>query len=90
MERIEAPQRLLVLGAVEDANPLVEMGALLGWTVEVADSRAQLGIAERFPRAHRTTVLRQGAELGRRRALRHRFRLRRGFVSRPINTSFSN
>ncbi len=69
VERIEAPQRLLVLGAGEDAKPLVEMGALLGWTVEVADSRAQLVTAERFPRAHRTTVLRRcrtGCSSGRR------------------------
>ena len=64
VERIEAPQRLLVLGAGEDAKPLVEIGALLGWTVEVADSRAHLVTAKRFPRAHRTTVLGHGVDLG--------------------------
>jgi xanthine dehydrogenase accessory factor len=61
-ERIEAPQRLFVLGAGDDAKPLVEMAALLGWTVIVADGRAQLATAERFPRAERVTVLRGGAD----------------------------
>ena len=62
VERMEAPQRLFVLGAGEDAKPLVEMAALLGWTVIVGDGRAQLAAAERFPRAHRVAVLRDAAE----------------------------
>jgi xanthine/CO dehydrogenase XdhC/CoxF family maturation factor len=62
VERLEAPQRLVVLGAGEDAKPLVEMAALLGWTVIVGDGRAQLATAERFPRADRVAVLRGGAE----------------------------
>jgi xanthine/CO dehydrogenase XdhC/CoxF family maturation factor len=56
-ERLEVPQRLFVLGAGEDAKPLVEIAALLGWAVIVADGRAQLATAARFPRAERLTVL---------------------------------
>ena len=57
VERIAAPQRLFVLGAGDDAKPLVRMGALLGWSVTVMDGRAQLARAERFPEAERVVVL---------------------------------
>jgi xanthine/CO dehydrogenase XdhC/CoxF family maturation factor len=53
VERVAAPQRLFVLGAGDDAKPLVSMGALLGWSVTVMDGRAQLARAERFPEAER-------------------------------------
>jgi xanthine dehydrogenase accessory factor len=56
-ERIAPPQRLFVLGAGDDAKPLVSMGALLGWSVTVMDGRAQLARAERFPEAERVVVL---------------------------------
>jgi xanthine/CO dehydrogenase XdhC/CoxF family maturation factor len=57
VERIVAPQRLFVLGAGDDAKPLVSMGALLGWSVTVMDGRAQLARAERFPEAERVLVV---------------------------------
>jgi xanthine dehydrogenase accessory factor len=57
VERILAPQRLFVLGAGDDARPLVSMGALLGWTVVVADRRPHLAKAERFPDAERVITL---------------------------------
>jgi xanthine dehydrogenase accessory factor len=63
-ERLEAPQRLFVLGAGEDAKPLVEMAALLGWSVTVADGRAQNARAERFPAAERVLVTGSAEELG--------------------------
>jgi xanthine/CO dehydrogenase XdhC/CoxF family maturation factor len=53
VEELQAPQRLFVLGAGDDARPLVSMAALLGWSVTVADGRAQLARAERFPEAER-------------------------------------
>jgi xanthine/CO dehydrogenase XdhC/CoxF family maturation factor len=56
VERIAAPQRLFVLGAGDDAKPLVSMAALLGWDVAVLDGRAQLARAERFPEAVRVAV----------------------------------
>lgn len=57
VERMQAPQRLFVLGAGDDAKPLVEMGALLGWTVIVADGRANLATTARFPKADEVRVL---------------------------------
>jgi len=57
VDALEAPQRLFVMGAGEDAKPLVEIAALIGWTVIVADGRANLATAARFPRADRVAVL---------------------------------
>lgn len=58
VERLEPPQRLIVLGAGDDARPLVRMAALLGWSVTVADGRKQLSRRERFPEAERVLALR--------------------------------
>jgi len=64
VERIAAPQRLFVLGAGDDAKPLVNMGALLGWSVTVMDGRTHLTRAERFPGAeHLVTVTSPSADL---------------------------
>ncbi len=51
VEELLAPQRLFVMGAGDDAKPLVSMAALLGWHVTVADGRVQFARAERFPAA---------------------------------------
>jgi xanthine dehydrogenase accessory factor len=56
VEELHTPQRLFVLGAGDDAKPLVSMAALLGWSVIVADGRGQLAKAERFPEAERVVV----------------------------------
>ena len=61
VEELRAPQRLFVLGAGDDAKPLVSMAALLGWSVTVADGRPQLARAERFAEAE--VVLSATAEL---------------------------
>ncbi len=57
VEEIRAPQRLFVLGAGDDAKPVVSMAALLGWDVTVADGRGQLARAERFAEADRVVAL---------------------------------
>jgi xanthine/CO dehydrogenase XdhC/CoxF family maturation factor len=53
VERIASPQRVFVLGAGDDARPLVSMASLLGWSVTVMDGRTQLARPERFPQADR-------------------------------------
>ena len=63
-EEISAPQRLFVLGAGEDAKPVATMASLLGWSVTVADGRAQLARAERFSEAERVLAETAVAELG--------------------------
>jgi xanthine/CO dehydrogenase XdhC/CoxF family maturation factor len=55
-ERVEAPQRLVVFGAGDDARPMVQMAALMGWNATVVDGRAQWARAERFPEAVRVVV----------------------------------
>jgi xanthine/CO dehydrogenase XdhC/CoxF family maturation factor len=64
VETLSAPQRLFVLGAGEDAKPVVTMASLLGWNVTVADGRAQLARAERFAEAERVLTIASVAELG--------------------------
>jgi len=43
--------RLVIFGAGDDARPLCDVGASLGWHVSVADRRARLATEERFPNA---------------------------------------
>ncbi len=50
-ERLDPPQRLFLFGAGDDAQPVVAMAALLGWSVFVFDGRPQLARFERFPGA---------------------------------------
>ncbi|MDQ2925597.1 MAG: XdhC family protein [Acidobacteriota bacterium] len=61
VEVLDAPQRLIVLGAGNDAQPMVQIAALLGWSVTVIDGRAQLARAERFAEAERVLA---GSSLG--------------------------
>ena len=63
VERIEAPQRLVVFGAGDDARPMVQMAALMGWSVVVVDGRVQWARAERFPEAARVVVAEGFGEL---------------------------
>ena len=51
VERLKPPQRLFLFGAGEDARPLVQLAALMGWLVYLADGRPHLARAERFPEA---------------------------------------
>jgi len=50
-ETISPPQRLFILGAGDDAKPVVTMASLLGWRITVADARHQLARPDRFPQA---------------------------------------
>jgi xanthine/CO dehydrogenase XdhC/CoxF family maturation factor len=64
VEKMRAPQRLFVLGAGDDAKPVVAMAALLGWNVTVADGRPQLARSERFPEAQRVLTASSVEDLG--------------------------
>jgi xanthine/CO dehydrogenase XdhC/CoxF family maturation factor len=63
-EALSAPQRLFVLGAGDDAKPVVTLASLLGWNVTVADGRKQLLLADRFPEAECVLAVNSMAELG--------------------------
>jgi xanthine/CO dehydrogenase XdhC/CoxF family maturation factor len=56
-EELLPPQRLLVLGAGDDAQPVVQMAGLLGWRVVVVDGRAQMARRQRFPEAEQVLVM---------------------------------
>ncbi|WP_295769558.1 XdhC/CoxI family protein [uncultured Mucilaginibacter sp.] len=53
IEILKPAVSLLVFGAGNDALPLVEIAAVLGWHVTVVDGRANYAVASRFPRARR-------------------------------------
>jgi xanthine dehydrogenase accessory factor len=57
VEHLVPPQRLIVLGAGDDARPVVKMAALLGWTVVVVDGRQHLAQPGRFPEAEQVFAL---------------------------------
>ena len=50
-ERMEPPQRLLLLGAGNDAQPMASFAAQMGWSVTVVDGRASWAKPDRFPEA---------------------------------------
>jgi xanthine/CO dehydrogenase XdhC/CoxF family maturation factor len=52
LERIDAPLMLWILGASDDARPLVRIARELGWRIGVADHRPAFASAGRFPEAH--------------------------------------
>jgi xanthine/CO dehydrogenase XdhC/CoxF family maturation factor len=64
MEELDLPQRLILFGAGDDARPLVSMAALLGWSVIVADGRAQLAQRESFPAAEQVILLDASLSIG--------------------------
>jgi len=50
-EWLEPPQRLLLFGAGDDAQPMTQLAFLLGWRTIVFDGRSQLARSDRFPSA---------------------------------------
>jgi xanthine dehydrogenase accessory factor len=54
---------LLVVGAGDDALPLVEFAARLGWHTTVVDGRSHLATRERFPMADRVLVAKSPDDL---------------------------
>lgn len=59
-EMVAPPQRLVVFGAGDDAQPLIGMADALGWRVVVIDSRAQWARRERFPQAEAVATSLEG------------------------------
>ena len=56
LDLIRPPTALAIFGAGDDAQPLARLADELGWHVTVADPRAALATAERFPTARRFVV----------------------------------
>lgn len=51
IEYIDRPVSLVIAGAGNDIQPLVEIAAMLGWLVTVVDGRYNYSLTERFPKA---------------------------------------
>jgi xanthine dehydrogenase accessory factor len=67
-EMLYPPQRLVIVGAGNDAVPMARMASALGWRVTVVDGRTQWAQAQRFPEAEvRVMHAAEAVELG----LRH-------------------
>jgi xanthine dehydrogenase accessory factor len=62
IEFIPPPVRLVIAGAGNDVKPLVDMGALLGWELVIADGRKTHATRKRFPNAKEVLVI-KGSEL---------------------------
>jgi xanthine/CO dehydrogenase XdhC/CoxF family maturation factor len=62
-ELLQPSQRMIVFGAGDDAQPMVQAAALLGWRTIVIDSRPQWARVERFPEAESVLTSLQGVEL---------------------------
>lgn len=56
VETLTPPPALLIFGAGDDAQPLAQLAAPLGWAVTIADPRPAFATAARFPTASRLVV----------------------------------
>jgi xanthine dehydrogenase accessory factor len=61
---LEPPPDLIVIGAGDDAIPLVELASVAGFRVTVVDHRAGYLAPERFPRAYAINQLRPDCAAG--------------------------
>jgi len=58
IELLEPAVSLVIAGAGNDAMPLIQIAKVLGWSVTLADGRANYNTSERFPLADRLIIAR--------------------------------
>jgi len=63
IEVLKPAVSLMVFGAGNDAIPLVQMAAVLGWHTTVVDGRTNYAVAARFPQAKQVLLARPEAAL---------------------------
>jgi xanthine dehydrogenase accessory factor len=56
IELIEPPVSLIVVGAGNDALPMIEMATILGWQTTLIDGRSTHATKQRFPTVHELIV----------------------------------
>lgn len=56
VERLKPPVSLVIVGAGNDAFPLVDMATVLGWQITVLDGRSTHATRQRFPRVAKILV----------------------------------
>jgi xanthine/CO dehydrogenase XdhC/CoxF family maturation factor len=57
IEFIAPPVALVIAGAGNDVQPLVEIASILGWNITVADGRQTHATTQRFPKANKVLVV---------------------------------
>lgn len=60
VELLEPAVSLVIVGAGNDAVPLVEMASVLGWQITLIDGRPTHANKQRFPKAHQLIVAKPG------------------------------
>lgn len=60
VELVQPPVSLVIVGAGNDALPLVEMAFVLGWQITVVDGRSTHANRQRFPKADRLLIGKPG------------------------------
>lgn len=63
VEYIPPPVSVVIAGAGNDAQPLVEMASILGWQTTVVDGRPLKATGTRFPKANKVAVAKPGEVL---------------------------
>ena len=63
IELITPPVSLILFGAGNDAIPVMQMAAVLGWRLTVVDGRSNYATSQRFPLAQEVIVARANAAL---------------------------
>ncbi|MGA2411715.1 MAG: XdhC family protein [Candidatus Binataceae bacterium] len=71
LDPITGAQRLIIVGAGHIAQPLCELGAMLGFYVTILDDRASFANRERFPKADQIIVKPFGAAIASLKLDRH-------------------
>ncbi|HKO80988.1 MAG TPA: XdhC/CoxI family protein [Chitinophagaceae bacterium] len=56
IELLQPPVSLIIVGAGNDALPLVDMATILGWQITIIDGRATHANKQRFSKAHQIIV----------------------------------
>jgi xanthine/CO dehydrogenase XdhC/CoxF family maturation factor len=56
VEYLHPPVSVIMLGAGNDVQPLVQMASILGWSVTVIDGRTNYAVKSRFPLADQVLV----------------------------------
>ncbi len=96
IEYIDQPVSLVIAGAGNDIQPLVEIAAMLGWSVTVVDGRFHYALPERFPGASKVLYSRPADILSQIKAdsqtiyllMSHNYNYDLGFLNQIVGQDF--
>jgi len=96
IEFIESPVCVVIAGAGNDVQPLVEIAAMLGWSVTVVDGRFHYALPQRFPNASKVLYSRHDDILSQVKTndqtvfllMSHNYNYDLGFLTRIVEQEF--